>query len=246
MTTHVSTTNPVRSDLLDSTRYAGATVRTSARPSRTWAVAGIASAVLGAGTIITTTMVDSVYTEKFQGTTDGIAADLQDKAGVMFAYHSIAMTGAMLMVVFAAGLFRRLRVAMPDSIAPAVAFAGLAGTAVVSVLGAGLDTEYMMAFAQDDGLVDDATAAMYNHWIGTIPWLWVLAGLAGLALFSAARQGVVPRWIGRVGLVLGGLTVLLGISPLEYMSGVTGVLWLLVTALGFTLGDKAHRAAAAR
>jgi hypothetical protein len=30
--------------------------------------------------------------------------------------------------------------------------------------------------------------------------------------------------------VLGGLTVLLGVSPLEYMSGVTGVLWLLVTA----------------
>ena len=109
---------------------------------------------------------------------------------------------------------------------------------MVSVLGAGLDTEFMMAFAQGDGIVDDANAAMYNHWIGTIPWLWVLAGLAGLALHSAARQGVVPRWIGRVGLVLGGLTVLLGISPLEYMSGVTGVLWLLVTALGFTLGDR--------
>jgi len=159
----------------------------------------------------------------------------------MFAFHSITMLGAVLMVVFAAGLFRRLRTALPDSIAPTVAFAGLAGTAVVSVLGAGLDTEFMMAFGQGDGVVDDANAAMYNHWIGTIPWLWVLAGLAGLALFSAFRQGVVPRWIGLVGLVLGGLTVLLGISPLEYMSGVTGVLWLLTTAVGFTLGDRRYR-----
>ena len=99
-----------------------------------------------------------------------------------------------------------------------------------------------MGLAQD-GLVDDANAAMYNHWIGTIPWVWVLAGLAGLALFSAFRQGVVPRWIGLVGLVLGGLTVFLGISPLEYMAGVTGSLWLLVTAIGFTFGDRKHRVA---
>ena len=242
MTTHVTTHNPVRADVHDT---ASPEIRTSprTRASRTWALAGIGSALLGAGSIVTTSMVDSVYLEKFQGTTDGIAADLQDKAPVMFAYHSLAMTGAMLMVVFAAGLFRRLRTAMPDSIAPTVAFAGLLGTAVVSVLGAGLDTEYMMAFAQGDGIVDDANAAMYNHWIGTIPWLWVMAGLAGLALFSASRQGVVPRWIGRVGLVLGGLTVLLGVSPLEYMSGVTAVLWLLTTALGFTLGDRRYRSA---
>jgi len=43
--------------------------------------------------------------------------------------------------------------------------------------------------------------------------------------------------------VLGGLTVVLGVSPLEYMSGVIGVLWLLVTAIGFTVGDKAFRTA---
>ena len=242
MTTHVTTHNPVRADVLDTESHRAGT-RPQQRASRSWALAGVGSALLGAATIVTSTMVDTVYLEKYQGTTTGMAADLQDKAPVMFAFHSIAMAGAMLMVVFAAGLFRRLRTAMPDSIAPSIAFAGLAGTAVVSVLGAGLDTEYMMAFAQDGGLVDDANAAMYNHWIGTIPWLWVLAGLAGLALFSASRQGVVPRWIGRVGLVLGGLTVLLGVSPLEYMSGVTGVLWLLATALGFTLGDRQHRAA---
>ena len=242
MTTHVTTRNPVRSDVLDTAGHPVATPSTG-RGSRAWAIAGIGSALLGAGTIVTSSMVDTVYLEKYAGTTTGMAADLQDKAPVMFAFHSIAMLGAVLMVVFAAGLFRRLCAAMPDSIAPTVAFAGLAGTAVVSVLGAGLDTEFMMPLAQKDGLVDDATGAMYNHWIGTIPWLWVLAGLAGLALFSAARQGVLPRWIGRVGLVLGGLTVLLGISPQEYMSGVTGVLWLLVTAVGFTVGDRAHRAA---
>ena len=241
MTTHVTTHNPVRSDVIDGGRPIP--VHSATRPSRAWAVAGIGSGLLGAATIVTTTMVDTVYTDKYHGSVAGIAADLQDKAPVMFAYHSIAMLGAMLMVVFAAGLFRRLRTAMPDSIVPTVAFGGLFGTAVVSVLGAGLDTEYMMAFAQGGNIVDDATAAMYNHWIGTIPWLWVMVGLSGLALHAASRQRVVPRWMGRVGLVLGGLTVLLGVSPLEYMSGVTGVLWLLATSIGFVVGDRQYRAA---
>jgi hypothetical protein len=146
-----------------------------------------------------------------------------------------------LMIVFGGGLYRRLRTSLPESIAPVVALVGLAGTAVVSVLGSGLDTEFMMP--PPDGLtVDDGSAAIYNHWVGTIPWLWTLVGLAGLAVFVAGRSQVVPRWLGLVGLVLGGLTVLLGVSPVEYMSGITGVLWLLVTALGFTLGDKAYRA----
>ncbi len=108
-------------------------------------------------------------------------------------------------------------------------------------MGSGLDTEFTMALQNGDP-VQDANAAMYNHWIGTIPWLWTLAGMTGLALFAAYRRGGVPRWIGIVGLVLGGLTVLLGVSPLEYMAGVTGTLWLVVTAVGFTVGDRAHRA----
>ena len=43
------------------------------------------------------------------------------------------------------------------------------------------------------------------------------------------------------GLLLGGLTLLLGISPLEYMAGVFGTLWLLVAAIGFSVGDRVFR-----
>lgn len=239
MTTTVTTRNPARDDVAEP----AASRATSAAPSRSWALAGIGAGLAGIGTIVTSSMIDAVYREEFQGTTEGITGYLDDKAPVMFAFHSLTMLGAVLMVVFGAGLYRRLRTALPDSIAPTVAFAGLTGTAVVSVLGAGLDTEFMMAFAAEDGVVADSSAAIYNHWVGTIPWLWVLAGLAGLALFSAYRQGAVPRWIGLVGLVLGGLTVLLGISPLEYMSAATGALWLLATSIGFAAGDRRHRTA---
>ncbi|GAB3772108.1 hypothetical protein FB382_002979 [Nocardioides ginsengisegetis] len=243
MSTSVTTHNPVRSDLLESHPVR---TRPASRTSRAWAVAGIGSAVAGIGTIVTSSMVDVVYRPEFNGTTDGVTAALTDKAPVMFAFHSITVIGALLMVVFAAGLVRRLRSVLPDGLAPTVAFSGLLGTAVVSVLGSGLDTEFMMGMSQSDVQIPDSSASFYNNWIGTIPWVWVLAGLAGLALFTAYRQGVVPRWIGLVGLVLGGLTVLLGVSPLEYMAGVTGALWLLATSIGFLVGDRQHRAAAAR
>lgn len=238
MTTQI--THPARTDLpRESPERTGRRSTTSSR----WALAGVGAGLAGIGTVVTSGMVGVVYQKQFTGTVDGVSAELETKAGVLFAFHSITMLGAVLLVVFAAGLHRRLQVALPESTIPTVALLGLAGTGVVSVLGAGLDTEFMMAMAFDDGAVADSSAAMYNHWIGTIPWLWVLAGLAGLALYGAARQLAVPRWIGRVGLVLGGLTVLLGISPLEYLSGMTGALLVLITAVGFTAGDRAHRAA---
>lgn len=237
--TTVTTQNPVRSDLA-STEAGGDRTTT---PSRLWAVAGIGAALAGAGTIVTSSAVDIVYRDEYAGTTDGVAQALSDKSPVLFAFHSITALGALFMIVFAAGLFRRLRTVLPDGISPVVALVGLAGTAIVSILGSGLDTEFMMPGPDNEPGYADSSAAIYNHWVGTIPWLWTLVGLAGLALYAASRSHAVPRWIGIVGLVLGGMTVALGVSPLEYMSGVTGVLWLLVTAVGFTVGDRTFRGA---
>ena len=187
--TTVTTQNPVRSDLA-STEADGADRTTT--PSRLWAVAGIGAALAGVGPIVTSSAVDIVYRDEFShGSVTGVADALSDKTGVLFAFHAITALGAVLMIVFGAGLFRRLRATTGDSLAPVVA----------------------------------------------------LVGLAGLAVFVAARSRAVPRWLGIVGLVLGGLTVVLGVSPVEYMSGVSGVLWLLVTAVGFTVGDRSFRRA---
>jgi hypothetical protein len=235
--TTVTTHNPVRADLAPAEPVATG----AAQGSRAWALAGVGAALAGMGTIVTSSAVDIVYRDEFtRGSVTGVAAELGDKTAVLFAFHSITAIGAVLMIVFGAGLFRRLRAVTPDGLAPVVALVGLAGTALVSILGSGLDTEFMIQ-TTDGVIVDDGSAAMYNHWIGTIPWLWTLVGLSGLAIHVVARRGGTPRWLGRVGLVLGGLTLALGISPFEYMAGMTGVLWLLATAIGFTVGDKAFR-----
>lgn len=235
MSTHVTTQNLARADV----SYADTP---PARPgSRRWAVAGIGAGLCGIGTMISSGLVNAIYDPELVGDPAGIAARLADQTGAMYAFHTFTALGAVLLVVFAAGLHRRLGAVLPGSSLPTVALSGLVGTAFVSIMGSGLDTEFMMGITEPD-LVQDANAAMFNHWIGTIPWLWTLAGLAGLAMYTAYRRGGVPRWLGLVGLVLGGLTVLLGVSPLQYMAGVTGPLWLLVTAIGLTVGDKAHRA----
>jgi hypothetical protein len=235
MSTHVTTSHPARDDI----SFGGDVVRPTR--SRRWAAAGVGAGLAGIGILVTTTMVDGVYDKDLAGHPQQIADKIAGETGAMFAFHSIAVVGALLLIAFGVGLFHRLRAVAADSAAPVVALAGLVGTAVVLVLGSGLDTEFMMSLSADDKSVDIYSTALYNHWIGTIPWLWTLAGLAGLATYAVSRRGGVPRWIGRVGLVLGGLTVALGISPLEYMAGVTGALMVLVTGLGFTFGDRQFR-----
>ena len=237
--TTISTTRPARSDVTEEPAAA------PVRRGRLWALSGIGAGLAGIGTVVTSSGVDAVYNPDLVGDSEAIAAELATQTTSMLAFHTVTVLCALLTVVFAAGLHRRLAERLPLSSAlPLVAFAGLLGTAVVSVLGSGLDTEFALGLGAGDGVVTADSAILYNHWVGTIPWVWVLAGLAGAAVFGAARQGAVPRWIGWVGLVLGGLTLLVGLSPLQYLAAAPGVLWLLVTATGFVLGDKAYRGTA--
>jgi hypothetical protein len=56
----------------------------------------------------------------------------------------------------------------------------------------GLDTEFSFGVRDGEEFLVPANAVMYNHWLGTIPGVWILAGLTGLALFAAARKGGAP------------------------------------------------------
>lgn len=220
---------------------AGSTTR------RGWALAGLLAGVTGAAAIACSMAVDAVYAAGDDPDAAAVNAVLGDQIPQMVAFHVLGVTSAVLMLVFAAGLFRRLRAGVgPDSLAPSIATFGVLGTAFVLMLGTGLDTEF--SFAAGTDIVVPEAIVVYNHWIGTIPWCWGLLGLSGIALFAAARAGrgtgptAVPRWIGLVGLIGGGVTLLLGISPLQYMAGMTGPIGLVVIALGFLVGDRAFRA----
>jgi hypothetical protein len=233
--TTVTTRNPVRSDLAAD---ATAPTRPGRRTSSRWALSGVAAGLLGIGTMVSSSTINAVYDKAIVRDEDAILAKLADQSVQIITFQVVASLTALALVVFAAGLHRRLAARLEDSIVPMVASAGLLGTAVVTVLGTGLDTEFAMGI-EDHVLASNA--AMFNHWTGTIPWCWLLAGLSALAVFSAWRQGAVPRWMGITSLVLGGLTVVSGVLPVQYMAIVPGALWVLVLSIGFLAGDKAYR-----
>jgi|GEM_PF-555279 len=205
---------------------------------RGWALAGIAAGAAGIVGIQASMAVGANWAET-AGDADAIVADLAGRTTTLVLFHTATVLSAVLVVVFAAGLHRRLAQQAPAaSVLPAVASGGLLLVAVAGLLGSGLDTQFVFGLSDPDVLVPES-GAFFSDWVATIPWLWVGAGLSGVAVAVAAlRHAAAPRWLGWVGAVLGGLTLLLGVSPLQYMAGFTGPLWLLVTAVGFAVGDR--------
>lgn len=208
------------------------------RTSRAWATAGVLAGLLGITSIQASGALSANW-EETAGDADAIVADLADRVPTLLIFHTATALCMVLLLVFAAGLVRRLKVQAPaDSLLPTVAGWGLVLVAVASLLGSGLDTQFVFALGEPQHLVT-SSAAFYADWVATVPWLWVGAGVSAIAVAVAAlRHAAAPRWIGFVSVVLGGLTLLLGLSPLQYMAGMVGPLWLTVVALGFAFGDR--------
>lgn len=221
----------------------GAATRTeTTTPGRGWAYAGIAAGAAGVAGIVASLGIDAVYNEKSAGNAEKIVDSLQDATPNLLAFHTFTMIATVSLVVFAAGLRRRLAGQVrAGSVLPDVAAFGLLLAAVAGLMGSALDTEFIFgvnASADQPQLVPES-GAFFGHWVGTVPWLWVGAGIAGVALAAAAlKQSAAPRWIGWVAAALGGLTLLVGVSPLQYMAGFTGPVMVLVVSLGFAFGDR--------
>lgn len=205
---------------------------------RGWAAAGVLAGGSAVASIQLSTMASPVYDATTPPTAEWIAEQLSTKVPVLIGFHLTTTIAALLLMIFAAGLKRRLDAQAPaDSLPPNVAAIGLVITSAILIMGAGLNTEFIFGLATP-GMMPATDVSFYSHWVATISWLWVAAGVSAVALGLASLRGAAPRWIGVVSLVLGVLTVLLGVSPLQYMAGFVGPLWLLVVALGFLLGDR--------
>jgi hypothetical protein len=210
---------------------------------RTWALIGAAAGLAGVVGIQASSQIDAVYAEEYAGDAQKITDRLGELVPQLLVLHVSMVLAAVLLVVLAAGLRRRLRAQAPaDSLLPDVAAGGLMLTAVAAMLGAGFTTEIVFGVTNDDMTLDPEFGALVGHWVGTIPWLWVGAGVTGVAVAIASlRHAAAPRWVGWSSAVLGGLTLLLGISPLQYLAGFTGPVLVLVLGLGFAFGDRRVR-----
>ena len=225
-------TSPVTSQLSHADTFDLPVRHATAPPGRSWAVAGSLAGLAGAVGIYASLQIDAVYNPDYAGDADRITDRLGDFVAEILVLHTGMVVAAVLLLVFAAGLRRRLAGRLPaDSLLPGVAAGGLLLTSAVALLGSGFSTEIVFGLTADDGELDPEFAAVVAHWIGTIPWLWGGIGLTALALASAAlRQGAFARWVGWTSLVLGALTTLFLVSPVQYMAGMTGPIWLVVVS----------------
>ncbi|WP_237720479.1 MULTISPECIES: hypothetical protein [Rhodococcus] len=208
------------------------------RAGRWWAYVGILAGVAGIVGIQASMSIDAVYAKASAGDPVAIMNGLAGQRTGILVMHVSIMTAALLILVFAAGLSQRLRAALPaESILPSVAAFGLVLTSAACLLGTGLTTELVFGLGDNEQLVPEF-AVVGGHWMGTIPWLWAGAGVSAVAVAVALLRGQAgPRWIGWVSLVLGLVTAVIGVSPLQYLAGFTGPLWVLVSAIGFGFAD---------
>lgn len=200
--------------------------------SRAWVLAGVGAGVASIVSIAASMMSGAVYEVELAGDALGITERLAEQTVPILVFHTSAAAAALLLVVFAAGLRRFLWERTPiDHLAPQVASSGLLLVSVVLLMGTALNTEFIFGI-QDPELLVPETAVFFGHWIGTVPWFWAGAGLAALAVGVAGRRyGAVSGWLTWVSLILGAITTLIAVSPLQYMAGMTGPLWLAIVSV---------------
>jgi hypothetical protein len=224
-----ATTNGLSSDGL--TSPVGQTAGVSAQ-QKGWAYAGIGAGLAGIVALVGSSLTDAVYSDDSAGDPAAITDKLADQTASLLVLHVGGMSSVLLLLIFAAGLRRRLAAVVPaESLLPQVAAMGLLLVAVAEMMGTALTTEFFGG-GDSDAMVPE-TAVFFGHWIGTVPWVWVGAGVAALAVGIAGRGfGAVSGWLTWTSLLLGAVTTLFGMSPLQYMAGVTGTIWVTVAAIG--------------
>lgn len=211
--------------------------------ARTWAFVGAAAGLAGVVAIQASLQIDAVYKEEYAGDADAITDRLGDFVPQLLVLHFGTMFAAVLLLVFAAGLRRRLEAQAPaGSLIPAVAASGLLLTAVAALMGGAFTTEIVFGLEGTEVEIDPEFAAVVGHWVGTVPWLWLGSGVTGVAVAVASlKHHAAPRWVGWGSAVLGGITLLFGLSPLQYMAGFTGPILVLALGIAFAFGDRRYR-----
>jgi len=233
----------ITSSTPEPTDHPAASTRRTSRGGRLWGATGAVAGLAGIVAIQSSLRVDAAYSDDARGA-EAVAERLADQVPQLVSLHLSSMVACVLLLVFAAGLRRRLQEQAPaGSLLPDVAAGGLLLTAVVTLMGCAFTTETIFAIGDEEWPLTTEFAAVVAHWVGTVPWLWVGAGATGTAVAVAAlRHAAAPRWLGWVAAVLGGLTLVAGMSPMQYLAGMPGPVLLLLLGLGFTFGDRTRPA----
>jgi magnesium-transporting ATPase (P-type) len=206
--------------------------------NRVWAWCGIGAGMLGlvgfflAGGVAVDT--DALADNQL------VAEAVTDSAGLVWAYQVVTVATAILVAVFAAGLFRKLSQQGPaQSLCPMLAVSGLLLVSAMSLVGGGICTEMFWGLTRDTAELDPDTVAAQMAILNTMAWVWAGAGLAAAAVAVAGlRHGAVSRALGTGSAVAAGLIALTNLVPLQYMALIPGALWLIAAGISFVRAEQ--------
>jgi hypothetical protein len=78
------------------------------RPPRGWAFAGLGAGLAGVATIVTSSLIDTIYRPRYNGQVEGVAVALGEKVPMMYVIHTVTALSAVLMIVFASSVYAEL------------------------------------------------------------------------------------------------------------------------------------------
>ena len=198
------------------------------RRPRGWAYAGLLGGIgsflffLGPGMMLSTS------TDALADNAD-VLAEVEGKAGWVWAFQTSGVGLAVLLAIFAVGLRRRLAGQEPaGSLVPDLAGLGLILMSIMTLVGTGISTEMFHALRHTDEVDPDTIAthlAIYN----TMAWVWAGGMLTtGAIAVAGLRHGSVSRRLGRFAAVMTGLVVLTQVLPFQYLAVLPMSIFLIV------------------
>jgi hypothetical protein len=227
------TTLPARPQAL-----AAATGATKAR--RGWAYAGLLGGIGSLLFFIGPASMLSPSRDSYADNAD-VLAELEGKAGWVWAFQTLGVALALTLVIFAVGLRRRLAGQEPaGSLVPDLAALGLILMAVMTLVGTGISTEMFHTLRHTDEVDPDTVSsqlAIYN----TMAWVWA-GGLltTGAMAVAGLRHGSVSRRVGVFSVVMTALVALTQVLPFQYLAVLPMSIFLIVCGVSMIRTESAN------
>jgi hypothetical protein len=198
------------------------------RPGNAWAWSGLATLVIGFAFTWAPVLFGISDAEAKDPDRLFAALDTTTNLWLGRVTSGLGFLTVAALLVFANGYRRFLRVRMPDSLVPDVAYTALVATAGALIIASVFRA---MLFDSIDSYDNSMHATMYAlSWDVSLA-SWTVGFVAAAASAVAAFRGVLPKWFGWASVILSGLAVLLAMTGLSFPAHLPVFIWLLCATI---------------
>jgi hypothetical protein len=197
---------------------------------RGWARAGLAAGVLGLVAFMSSGGL--AVPEDALADNAEVLRELTDTGTWVWLFQSLMSAAALGLVVFGAGLKRRLDEQEPvGSLTGTVAFVGTLLAAALCLVGGGISTELFWQLENADKTDPDTVLANVGI-LNTMGWVWAGVGLsAGAVAWAGITHESVGRRLAWFSAVMATLIGIAQLVPLQYLAALPGAVWCLVAGI---------------